>query len=347
MNFIEFESPFYHAIYDDFLPQKSLNRLKEFYRDVVFREIHSDLFRFLQSQDLSRNSELKFLTNELDSAFKRLHTLDSRGYDVFASFYRAGDYLRCHDDMIDKRVYAFSFYLEDFEGGELVLYNKDCVTEHKRISVKRNRLVIFKVCSDSFHEVLKCTTDGRMAITGWFTHPSQLAKQPIDHRKFFVPENINWYELPESTLQGDMFTLLEFEDVETKELKRELSGPLTDRRCTEIHLEEYFIPSFPNYELVHVEYLHFDCDSYLLTNDKVNAINGNILDVFIFYAEKHVDGFVTLVNSDGNIVFRLDATPNHMCVGHRGYNLLCIPNCSSPVILKHFMYAHKNDLINH
>ena len=36
----------------------------------------------------------------------------------------------CHDDIVEDRKYAFSYYLEDFEyGGELVFFNKQANKE--------------------------------------------------------------------------------------------------------------------------------------------------------------------------------------------------------------------------
>jgi Rps23 Pro-64 3,4-dihydroxylase Tpa1-like proline 4-hydroxylase len=65
-------------------------------------------------------------------------------YSVFASYYFPGDYLLCHDDIIEDRKYAFSYYLEDFDfGGELVLFNNVPDKVEKAIKVRKNTLVIF------------------------------------------------------------------------------------------------------------------------------------------------------------------------------------------------------------
>jgi Rps23 Pro-64 3,4-dihydroxylase Tpa1-like proline 4-hydroxylase len=62
---------------------------------------------------------------------------------MFASYYFKGDYLLCHDDVIEDRLYAFSYYLEDHDSADLVLLNKDANKEVKRIKVKKNTLAIF------------------------------------------------------------------------------------------------------------------------------------------------------------------------------------------------------------
>jgi len=49
----------------------------------------------------------------------------------------------CHDDVIDDRKYAFSYYLEDHPSADLVLYDDTASKAVKRIKVKKNTLVIF------------------------------------------------------------------------------------------------------------------------------------------------------------------------------------------------------------
>lgn len=104
------------------------------------------------------------LKNSSPSQIKKQDTF----YNMFASYYFKGDYLLCHDDVIEDRLYAFSYYLEDHDSADLVLLNKDANKEVKRIKVKKNTLAIFQVSDVSYHEVDYCDTDGRKAITGWF-----------------------------------------------------------------------------------------------------------------------------------------------------------------------------------
>lgn len=50
----------------------------------------------------------------------------------------------CHDDIVEDRKYAFSYYLEDFkDGGELVLFNDQADGVEKTIQVKKNTIAIF------------------------------------------------------------------------------------------------------------------------------------------------------------------------------------------------------------
>jgi len=64
-------------------------------------------------------------------------------YNIFASYYFKGDYLLCHDDVIEDRKYAFSYYLEDHPSAELVLYDNTATKAVKSIKVAKNLLVIF------------------------------------------------------------------------------------------------------------------------------------------------------------------------------------------------------------
>ena len=64
-------------------------------------------------------------------------------YSIFASYYFKGNHLLCHDDVVEDRRFAFSYYLEDFGSGELVLYNRTADAPAKKIKVRKNLLVIF------------------------------------------------------------------------------------------------------------------------------------------------------------------------------------------------------------
>jgi len=72
-------------------------------------------------------------------------------YNIFASYYFNGDYLLCHDDVVEDRKYAFSYYLEDHLSADLVLYDETATKVGKRIKVKKNTLAIFEVSAISYH----------------------------------------------------------------------------------------------------------------------------------------------------------------------------------------------------
>ena len=49
-----------------------------------------------------------------------------------------------------------------------MLFNDKANKEVKKFKPKKNTLVIFEVCDESYHEVAYCTGSGRKAVTGWF-----------------------------------------------------------------------------------------------------------------------------------------------------------------------------------
>ncbi|ETO19794.1 hypothetical protein RFI_17436 [Reticulomyxa filosa] len=108
--------------------------------------------------------------------------------DLFASVYRDGNYLLCHDDQIDTRAIAFILYLtpKDWtkeDGGRLNIYksvNEDIpdmkLELYEEVLPVRNSVILFEVCKKSFHEVSEVLTKekDRIAIGGWFHHQTHV-----------------------------------------------------------------------------------------------------------------------------------------------------------------------------
>lgn len=340
MKVAEFDQPFYHAVIDDFLPDELIDKMEAIHSSLEFWEIQTDLFRFLQTSELNKNRELKFFQDELDGVFQRYHPLDNRYYDIFGSAYRKNDYLLCHDDLVDDRVYAFTYYIKDFDGGELVIYENDCIRENKRIAIRRNRLVIFKVGPCSFHEVRLCDGDGRAAFTGWFNSKGTKKAELDVTRALHMPENIQFYELPTTLPMPGELHCLEFEDVDSQVISRETIGPFVDRRCLRIRSASCYLPSLCGYALVHAEHLVIDKDGYILCNDEVNKIDGGAVDIFIFdAATETARDYIKYVDSAGNIVFTVDAVPGHMVVGPRDGHSICVVRADRTVTFKHLIYS--------
>ena len=174
--------PFKHIVIDNFLDEKDFKEVENIYKSQQFKLLSTDLFRFLQTNEINLLLE-NFLTKLNKEVFSEFQKEKETFYTCFASFYREGDFLLCHDDCIDFREYAFTFYLDDFDSGELVLYDNDCLSESKRIQVYKNRIVIFKVGKTSFHEVKKCIKDGRRSITGWLNCKDRTFKVKQEKRK--------------------------------------------------------------------------------------------------------------------------------------------------------------------
>lgn len=141
---IEFKKPFKHFLVDDFLSPENFKKIEEIYRSKQFNLKHTDLFKFLQTDELDGERSLDFFRNELTSKIEHFFSTKDTFYTIFASYYRAGDYLSCHDDMVDGRLYAFTYYLSDMDSGDLILFNNECTKEFKRIGIKKIVLLYLK-----------------------------------------------------------------------------------------------------------------------------------------------------------------------------------------------------------
>lgn len=346
INRSEYTEPFFHLIIDSFLSCEELIKIKQIYTGLTFKPIRTDLYRFNQTAELNRLEGLHFFRDALDCVFRQHSTLDHRTYDIFASYYEKGDYLLCHDDVVGDRLFAFTFYFEDYEGGDLILYKEDCRTVSKRVAVRENRLVVFQVGATSFHEVAICPVNGRKAFTGWFNRPN-IARLPWQNeRGFTIPSNLLYFPL-DVHLSENGAVLMEFEDVCSKITSVSISGPFIDRRCKMLHLAEYYVPNISGYKLLHCECLSFSSDSYILCNDKINSIDGPVLDIFIFSSQENctreadrggIKDFINYVDADGNIVLSVDVIPGHMFVIQRTGLNVCIMRRQEEVTLKHFLY---------
>jgi prolyl 3-hydroxylase /prolyl 3,4-dihydroxylase len=335
---IEYSNPFYHCIIDNFLPDDIFLKVKETYSKLLFKEIKSDLFNFLQTNELNCNPQLQEFKSALDQVFIQKMSLDGRYYDIFGSYYRERDFLLCHDDLIDNREYAFTFYLDDYDSGQLIIYENDGITANKLVKVCANRLVIFKVSELSYHEVSLCEKNGRKAISGWINKKNKKAIIKKEDRSLFIPENIEYFDLDLEETPA----CLDYEDVKVAEVQRTVSGKFVDRRCTKIDLEVYYIPKFEGYTLIHAEYLFIDNNGYILCNDRINIKNENTLDVLIVRTEGLIENYFKFVNEEGNTEFELDAIDGNMFIIKREKTNICIQRLSGEVYLKHFIYK-KND----
>ena len=135
--------PFLHYSLPNFLPAPALQKLVGVYDHLQFLEKESDLFHFFQTKELAQEPSLGFFRKELSKQFEKLAPMKETWYSIFASYYFKGNHLLCHDDVVEDRRFAFSYYLEDFASGELVLYNSTADAPAKKIKVRKNLLVIF------------------------------------------------------------------------------------------------------------------------------------------------------------------------------------------------------------
>jgi prolyl 3-hydroxylase /prolyl 3,4-dihydroxylase len=180
--------PFEHLVLEDFLIEEKLDLILDELSDEEFYERESDLFQFMQTNDLiSANSELlrdfrNFLCSLEFITWMQTVTsvpLIENILDLSGNLYTDTDYLLCHDDGIEEmktgRRVAFIYYgtdLEEEDGGTLNLFNSDGGLPNKvvkKIIPKYNQFAFFKISKISFHEVEEVYTEKfRITLTGWF-----------------------------------------------------------------------------------------------------------------------------------------------------------------------------------
>ena len=177
-------APFPHVELNDFFNEEKLLKVVRSLAKEQFLEKESDLFKFMQTGDLSVSqiAEIQELYAFLSS--KELITfmeeitgtkLKSGTIDLFGSMYQNTDFLLPHDDQLEGRKIAFLIYLSNLQpkdGGKLMFYKtKGSIPkeEEKAIIPQFNKCIFFKVSKKSFHEVEEVITNTqRIALGGWF-----------------------------------------------------------------------------------------------------------------------------------------------------------------------------------
>lgn len=168
--------PFPHVVLPGFFTKEESLALLKTVTKFKFKHIESDLFSFLQTNDLSNSKDkaiinfLKFLKskNFRNKLAKVTGIKVSGKIDLFASCYNSTHYLLPHDDQLDGRKIAFFYYLSSpKEGGDLCLYDAAPKRIVKRIKPNFNKFSFFVVSSKSFHEVEEVVKGQRIALSGW------------------------------------------------------------------------------------------------------------------------------------------------------------------------------------
>ncbi len=155
--------PFKYLVIENFLdnPKELINEVKQ----VELRLNDSDLFKFFQSSDLSRNENSK----HLQEVFNLINFIKDKSFlqtiagkklakaDFQITKYKPTHYLLLHDDQLEGRKIAYLYYCSSLEkdaGGALELFttkDKRPIKVSKSIQPKANTLVLFEVSSKSFH----------------------------------------------------------------------------------------------------------------------------------------------------------------------------------------------------
>lgn len=146
-----------------------VGRREDFQRN---RFVRSDHICWLDGRDSGEAGFLDWM-ERLRRALNRRLFLGLFDYEAHHARYPAGAFYKKHVDAFrgrSNRVLSTVFYLnsqwQPSDGGELVLYAEDGITELKRVRPECGKLVVF--LSEVFpHEVLPARRE-RRSIAGWF-----------------------------------------------------------------------------------------------------------------------------------------------------------------------------------
>ncbi|KAI5189760.1 prolyl 3-hydroxylase /prolyl 3,4-dihydroxylase [Nematocida sp. AWRm77] len=302
-------APFYHRVVDNFLPKDLFDTVVKTYKETPFFRKTSDLFDFYQSNELKDVEEhgefLKAVRREMGTDLGILgKETKNEQMDLFASCYFPKNYLLPHDDCLDGRVLAFSFYLNGEEGGEgeetkggrLILYAEDGVTPCKKIAPIPNRLVIFEVSSVSYHEVEECFFT-REALTGWLRsegYALQSMHLPYERNKywFFSKEEIISLDFTESLASIPLYKEEDLAKIRSvlgtlewvPRLNRlycnaeEPASNVGELGCTELPLELIPVDGMPVDSIV----IKLEKKGYVLLNDLFNTRSSFLVVLSLF-----------------------------------------------------------------
>ncbi|AFN83315.1 putative proline hydroxylase [Encephalitozoon romaleae SJ-2008] len=345
-----YERPFLHFVKDDFLSPSDVEAIRDVHGRCAFQELHTDLFRFLQTGELKEREDLAFFKSSLMKVFEEIG--DERGgwIDLFGSYYRKGDYLLCHDDKTGSRRFAFSYYLEDYDSGELILYENDCMTVSKRVEVKANRLVVFEVSDISFHEVGYCEKDGRRAFTGWLNFAG--IKHDGGSRSMDVLGITGYETFPlEVDFRESSFVFFPGVEYDFECVSRSVEGPFYLRRVERIEISNPLVPTMEGWKLKDGGFYHFRVGDYILLNDRCNTVEGNVCDLFFIEGEeaaccdnsevfKDPINPVKYLDEEGRFVCGLPITKGMFAIKRDGFSLF-VERCNKEFFLAHFIYVQE------
>ncbi|ESO92501.1 hypothetical protein LOTGIDRAFT_120424, partial [Lottia gigantea] len=189
--------PFFHTILTDFIKEEDfVENLEKELSELDFKEKNNDLYKFHQSDDLKHSSSphisafCKLLETDVKEWLCKISDIElTEEIDVFASKYEYTDILLCHDDELEKRRFAYIYYVvpstwSEEDGGHLDLFSADHHIQPKEIvkSIlpKRNNFLFFEVTETSFHQVAEILSleKTRLSISGWFHGPPLPRQSP-------------------------------------------------------------------------------------------------------------------------------------------------------------------------
>lgn len=352
----KFTVPFLHYRIKNFLNKDDHKKIKEIYSHLEFYEKHTDLFHFFQTHELNANDELEFFQNNLKSFFSENIKNVSLNLNIFASFYNKGHYLLCHDDLVDDRKFAFSYYLEDYDSGALILFDDKATKEIKRIKVEENTLVIFEVSKISYHEVDYCKSSQRMAFTGWFNYKdaehfteietSEKVNTNTENNIDLLSDDKIQYDLTfpkENDIVIDYEIDFNQEITVVSDIKYNISdnilkvdGPFYNRKIATVKSSKVFF-NINQLKLIDKRSFLFRSGDYILLNDPINDITENIFD--LFYFNKSIsDDTIKYVDESGAIEFEIEGFNYYGFIVQRKNRKIFIERVKNEFKMEHFTY---------
>jgi len=180
--------PFKHISIPNFLnpniAEKILLSLDEIKNEYYLED--SDLYQFSRTKDIKhiKNEKLIevrkfFFSKELKSFITTLtgQQISSKIGDFHSLCLTKGNYLLCHDDLVQGRKIAFILNLSKIwkaeDGGRLDLYSTDSkgmpLEIVASINPSFNQFNCFEVTPHSFHQISEILTQKeRKSLSGWF-----------------------------------------------------------------------------------------------------------------------------------------------------------------------------------
>lgn len=176
--------PFPHIALHNILRKEKLQQLERSLEKQEFSRKEADLFSFFQTADLFimkdriiteflamlQSKEFTHIANTITGTKTKAGKVDAAGF-----IYADGDHLLCHDDGISSRKIAYIMNFSTLgarQGGALALFSANKRNEPekivRRITPKKNTLVLFRVTNRSHHMVEEVLGAKRMTIAGWF-----------------------------------------------------------------------------------------------------------------------------------------------------------------------------------
>lgn len=169
-------------VVDNFLEKDLLKDLKKEFEDKrnfkqagisASNDLHIDNNRRRDKilwLDTIKESESRYLNimDELQQNLNRYLYLGIQYYEAHFAMYSYGDFYEKHLDSFKNfknRVVTTVFYLNNCEGGDLVIYDNDGNIV-STIQPQENRLVVF--LSEKFPHEVKIVKSQRYSIAGWF-----------------------------------------------------------------------------------------------------------------------------------------------------------------------------------